>query len=130
MLAHKKEDKHLEKDKDLSNKQESKSGKSESSTSPPHDDRKHGSRFTSPIHYIYVGPFSSVFFSVSLLISSFSHLEAKSPGKMMQINARRDSLLNMRPFRRGRYFDKVRRFLCLFNFAVFTNHIRMHFARR
>lgn len=53
MLAHKKEDKHFEKDKDLSNKQDSKSGKSESSTSPPpmRDDRKHGSRFTSPIHY-------------------------------------------------------------------------------
>lgn len=50
MLSHKKEDKHLEKDKDLSNKQEIKSGKSESSTSPPpamKDDRKHGSRFMS-----------------------------------------------------------------------------------
>lgn len=50
MLSHKKEDKYLEKDNDLSNKQEIKSGKSESSTSPPpamKDDRKHGSRFMS-----------------------------------------------------------------------------------
>lgn len=56
MLAHKKEDKHLEKDKDLSNKQESKSGKSESSTSPPpmKGDRKHGSRFTSPMYYTII----------------------------------------------------------------------------
>lgn len=49
-LSHKKEDKHLEKDKDLSIKQEITSGKSESSTSPPpsmKDDRRHGSRFMS-----------------------------------------------------------------------------------
>lgn len=74
------------------------------------------------IMQLYVGPFSSVIFSVALLISSFSRLETKSPGKMMPINTRRDSLLGMRPFRRGRYFDKVRRFLCLFTFAVFANY--------
>ncbi|CAF99590.1 unnamed protein product, partial [Tetraodon nigroviridis] len=47
VLSHKKEDKHLEKNKDSPIKQEVKSGKSESSTSPSpsiKDDRKHESR--------------------------------------------------------------------------------------
>ncbi|XP_069549617.1 SAFB-like transcription modulator isoform X2 [Brachyistius frenatus] len=81
--SHKKEDKKLsEKDKDASKKQEPKSVKSESvsSSSGPDsskkDDRKHG--------------------------------RAKSPGKIMMIDhTKGDSNFGkMRPFRRGRYFDK------------------------
>ncbi|XP_076584023.1 SAFB-like transcription modulator isoform X2 [Chaetodon auriga] len=84
--SHKKEDKKLEKlsekDKDLSKKQEAKSGKSESVSSNSgqdslkKDDRKHG--------------------------------RAKSPGKMVMVHhAKGDSNFGkMRPFRRGRYFDK------------------------
>lgn len=42
-----------------------------------------------------------------------SPLGMKSPGKMMALHhARGDSnFLKMRPFRRGRYFDKVRPFV-------------------
>uniref|UniRef100_UPI0037E77083 SAFB-like transcription modulator n=1 Tax=Semicossyphus pulcher TaxID=241346 RepID=UPI0037E77083 len=78
----KKSDKLSEKDKDLSKKQEARGGKSDSvsSNSGPDsskkDDRKHG--------------------------------RPKSPGKMvMQHHAKGDSNFGkMRPFRRGRYFDK------------------------
>ncbi|XP_019126051.2 SAFB-like transcription modulator [Larimichthys crocea] len=84
--SYKKEDKKLdkasEKDKDLSKKQEAKSGKSDSVSSnsgqdsSKKDDRKHG--------------------------------RAKSPGKMVGLHhAKGDSNFGkMRPFRRGRYFDK------------------------
>ncbi|XP_070691365.1 SAFB-like transcription modulator [Pempheris klunzingeri] len=84
--SYKKDDKKLdklsEKDKDLSKKQDVKSGKSESVSSnsgqdsSKKDDRKHG--------------------------------RTKSPGKMpMMHHAKGDSNFNkMRPFRRGRYFDK------------------------
>ncbi|KAI3377897.1 hypothetical protein L3Q82_009023 [Scortum barcoo] len=85
--SYKKEDKKLdklsEKDKDLSKKPEVKSGKSGSVSSnsgqesSKKDDRKHG--------------------------------RAKSPGKMVVVhNAKGDSNFGkMRPFRRGRYFDKL-----------------------
>nr|XP_046242591.1 SAFB-like transcription modulator [Scatophagus argus] len=84
--SYKKEDKKLdklsEKDKDLSKKQDARSGKSESVSSnsgqdsSKKDDRKHG--------------------------------RTKSPGKMVvQHHAKGDSNFGkMRPFRRGRYFDK------------------------
>ncbi|XP_070781783.1 SAFB-like transcription modulator isoform X2 [Enoplosus armatus] len=84
--SYKKEDKKLdklsEKDKDLSKKQEARSGKSDSVSSnsgqdsSKKDDRKHG--------------------------------RTKSPGKMVMVHhAKGDSNFNkMRPFRRGRYFDK------------------------
>uniref|UniRef100_A0A3P8T0H9 SAFB-like, transcription modulator n=1 Tax=Amphiprion percula TaxID=161767 RepID=A0A3P8T0H9_AMPPE len=79
----KKFDKNSEKDKDLSKKQEPKTGKSESVSSNSgqdsfkKDDRKHG--------------------------------RAKSPGKMMMIPDHTKGDPNfgkMRPFRRGRYFEK------------------------
>ncbi|XP_044204827.1 SAFB-like transcription modulator [Thunnus albacares] len=83
--SYKKEDKKLdklpEKERDLSKKQEAKSGKSESVSSnsgqgsAKKDDRKHG--------------------------------RTKSPGKMMMMDHPKDSNMGkMRPFRRGRYFDK------------------------
>ncbi|XP_054467138.1 SAFB-like transcription modulator [Anoplopoma fimbria] len=80
--SYKKEDKLSEKDKDLSKKQEARSGKSESVSSNSgqeslkKDDRKHG--------------------------------RMKSPGKMVMLHhPKGDSNFGkMRPFRRGRYFDK------------------------
>ncbi|XP_028257423.1 SAFB-like transcription modulator [Parambassis ranga] len=78
----KKSDKPSEKDKDLSTKQEGRSGRSESVSSNSgqdslkRDDRKHG--------------------------------RTKSPGKMMVVDHAKgeSSFAKMRPFRRGRYFDK------------------------
>uniref|UniRef100_A0A669BZT1 SAFB-like, transcription modulator n=1 Tax=Oreochromis niloticus TaxID=8128 RepID=A0A669BZT1_ORENI len=86
--AYKKEDKKVdklsEKDKDVSKKQEARSGKSSSVSSgsghegAKKDDRKHG--------------------------------RVKSPSKMMAIdhNKGESNFGKMRPFRRGKYFDKVR----------------------
>lgn len=116
--SHKKEDKHLEKDKDLSKKQENKSGKSESlsppgANSPTKDDRKHGRRFNSflsPLDY----PMELINIHLPFLCFIFLSVGAKSPGQMvgqntMRINImRKDSFFKLRPFRRGRYFDKVR----------------------
>uniref|UniRef100_A0A672GLX2 SAFB-like, transcription modulator n=1 Tax=Salarias fasciatus TaxID=181472 RepID=A0A672GLX2_SALFA len=82
--SHKKEDKKLsEKDKDLSKKPEARSGKSCSLSpssgpdSAKKDDRKHGRRF-------------------------------KSPGNMMPFDHPKGdpNFARMRPFRRGRYFDR------------------------
>lgn len=78
----KKSDKLSDKDKDLSKKQEARSGKSDSVSSNlgqdsfKKDDRKHG--------------------------------RAKSPGKMMVVDHNRgeSNFGKMRPFRRGRYFDR------------------------
>ena len=51
-------------------------------------------------------------------------IEVKSPGKMVPINPRRDSLLSLRPFRRGRYFDRVSLFcFYLLDCTVFINCI-------
>lgn len=69
--------------------------------------------------YAYLG------FTVQITL--FPLPEVKSPGKMMPMNTKRDSLLNMRPFRRGRYLDKVRCFLHLFNSDVFISSIVIHF---
>lgn len=120
--SHKKEDKHVEKDKDLSKKQENKSGKSESlsppgANSPMKDDRKHGRRFNSflspldcPVELINIHlPFLSVFVFLSV--------GAKSPGQMVgQSNMKKDSFFKQRPFRRGRYFDKVRIYIIFYYF--------------